>query len=536
MKMKYLAAACALIAAGAAHAACTFQNEDGSVCGEFDSNITAGTGIRTQAPSTSMAGPGGAYYAAGADDLGDLSYKKGDAFTTYLKGVHELLVDMPDQWKFMGRVVWRRDFTATSVTGETSSSTGQAQTDAAQSQLAFKARLLDFWVSKEFDLHGENARVRVGNQVISWGEGIFLPGGINQTNAMDLMALAQPGTQLKEVFLPAPIVSLATGLGHGLNLEAYVQKPGDKNYFPPVGSYWSTAYQVGSGAPQTLDAAGFTTNFSETKATKAEFGAALKYQPEAVPLNLGLYYMQYNDKSPNPDYSHADGSDSNVYLQGRKLVGISANFPVGNLAVGTELSYRPRDAMIMNVSAPGASECFYGGVNGAGGPCYVDGRKYQWALTGIMSYTQSDHKAFLDLLGNADTATLLAEYVAVDYPDLKNSYPNGTPAAGGYNLPATKLSSGYNFDFSWVYDGKLIPGWQVTPEVYYFRALNGYTPNAMAQFMAGAQSANFIVTFAQNPTTWQTAINYGKFWGGGNGMIQPLRDRDFVGIYVTRNF
>ncbi|WP_431061545.1 DUF1302 family protein, partial [Staphylococcus aureus] len=49
----------------------------------------------------------------------------------------------------------------------------------------------------------------------------FFPGGINATNALDYMRLAQPGVQLKEAVLPAPMASFATGLGHGLTLETY---------------------------------------------------------------------------------------------------------------------------------------------------------------------------------------------------------------------------------------------------------------------------------------------------------------------------
>ena len=56
--------------------------------------------------------------------------------------------------------------------------------DDARDDLRFKARALDLWVSKGFQLGEQQARVRVGNQVISWGESLFLPGGINSTNAI----------------------------------------------------------------------------------------------------------------------------------------------------------------------------------------------------------------------------------------------------------------------------------------------------------------------------------------------------------------
>jgi hypothetical protein len=154
---------------------------------------------------------------------------------------------------------------------------------------------------------------------------------------------------------------------------------------------------------------------------------------------------------------------------------------------------------------------------------------------------------FLRLI-KADTATLLAEAVVVSYPGLKPTYggdpvsaggwgwgqetdPNGTPVPVG-----TKTSSGFNFDYSVVYDGTIVPGWQVIPEVYYFRALSGRTPNTSAQFMSGAQSANFVVSFVQNPATWQFALNYAIFWGGSSVFDQPYRDRNFIGAVLSRNF
>jgi len=161
--------------------------------------VGVGTPAGCLAPTSSMG------------DQGNLNYRKGDAFTTYVKGSHELLLKMPDDITFLGRVNWVRDLTATHTTGYTSAAATQYLPDGlasdARSDLRFKARLLDFWVSKTFQLGGETARVRVGNQVISWGESLFLPGGINATNALDIMRLSQPGTQLKEAVLPAPIAA-----------------------------------------------------------------------------------------------------------------------------------------------------------------------------------------------------------------------------------------------------------------------------------------------------------------------------------------
>lgn len=572
VKIKWLAAAVALMGAGAANAF-TFESESGAVRGSFDSTISFGVGVRAQgascdskvgtffggasAPTGTSAGClDGAY---GANDQGNLNYKQGQTFTQYLKGSHELLLKLPDDYKFMARVNWVRDFASTHTSGYISGIQNAAAgmggstaslTPDARRELEFKARVLDLWVSKEFDLNGERARIRVGNQVISWGESLFLPGGINQTNAMDIMRLSQPGTQLKEVMLPAPIASFATGLGNGFNIEGYVQSNWNRNYMPPVGSYWSVA-MVGNGAGSfTGGVPGFAVPTGKTPRNSGQYGLALRYQPTGTQANFGFYTMRYHDKNPVMlSANNGTGAVEWSYLEDRTLYGASVNFPLGNWAIGAEASYRPKDPITLNPLNPatGLATC-------PNGKCYAEEKKYQFHLTGLLSLTPGDHGPILNFLG-ADTATLLAEAVMVRYPDLKSTY-GGSPVAsalwtwggltaaeigasmGSGAMPSVgdKNSWGYNLDFSWTYDGTLIPGWQVTPEVYYFHAVKGRTPNLMGQFMEGAKSANFIVTFTQNPANWAVGLNYAKFWGGDSVFDQPYRSRDFYGAYISRNF
>lgn len=540
--MKPLAMTTLLAMAGPA-LAFTFQGE--SVSGSFDSTISAGIGIRAEGPacnlvlkgSPSAGASGGCTEAiSGLGDQGNLNYGRGDTFTNYLKGTHELLLKMPEDVKFMARVSWLKDFAAPHTTGYVSGGNPPgvgSLTDDAREDLHFKARMLDLWVSKEFTIGEQRARVRVGNQVISWGESLFIPGGINQVNALDIMRLSQPGTQLKEVFLPAPIVSVATGVVDGLNLEAYWQAKWNANYFPPTGSYWSMVNGLGTGyRDYGLGRGGARKD--------GQYGAALRWQPQGTQLNVGLYGMAYHDKAPQFTYNlDGNGVPGWAYAQDRRMYGVSVNFPVGDWAIGSELSYRPRDAVALNPAS---------GCVGTGGNCYVDEKKFQWHLTGLLSMTPSDYGGILSALGGAQTATLMLEAVVIKYPGMQRSY-NGVPvAAGGWSwgteldaaaAPAavgTKTSWGYNLDFSWVYDGTVISGWQVIPEVYYFQAVKGRTPNAMATFMEDAKSANFIVNFVQNPATWQFGVNYAKFWGGQTRYDQPYKDRDFIGAFVSRNF
>ncbi|MBP1313931.1 DUF1302 domain-containing protein [Herbaspirillum sp. 1130] len=559
LQTRVIALAAATLCSGAAQAI-TFEGE--TVSGNFDSTVSLGVGVRASKQSCGLiigssggsaaaasgpSAPGGCADALSSlNDQGDLNYNRGDRFTTYLKGTHELLLNMPEDVKFLGRVSWLRDYSATRSTGNISgaNTTGRALSDDATNELHSKVRLLDLWVSKSFDLGEERARIRVGNQVVNWGESLFIAGGINQTNAIDLMRLSNPGTQLKEAILPAPMVNFATGLGRGFSVETYVQQGWESNYFPPVGSYWSTA-TVGSGA----DALGVPVT-GRPRST-GQYGVALRYTPPGADVNFGLYVMNYHDKSPVLSTANTASGLGYSYLEDRKMVGLSANFPLGNWAIGTELSYRPKDAVSLNGSVLNAN----GGLCQTNGKCYIETEKYQLAITGMLSLTPSEHGAVLKTLG-ADTATLMVEAVAIKYPNLKSAYGGIPVAAGlwgwGYDTTAnasntlanggntsgvgSATSYGYNFDFSWVYDGSVIPGWQVIPEVYFFHAVKGRTPNATATFMEGAKMANFTVTFTQNPAKWQVALNFAKFWGGASVFDQPLRDRSFYGMTISRNF
>ena len=120
---------------------------------------------------------------------------------------------MPDQWKAMVRGSALYDEMATH-TEDT------PITDGARRRVAPNFLLLDLWVSKAWTAGGQSGHIRVGNQVLNWGESYFAVGGINASNSFDLQKLLTPGVQLKEAVLPAPMLSIAQGLGSGFDLEA----------------------------------------------------------------------------------------------------------------------------------------------------------------------------------------------------------------------------------------------------------------------------------------------------------------------------
>ncbi|NMG67065.1 DUF1302 family protein [Azoarcus indigens] len=582
IRFKQLAVALALAGLGTP-AAQAFQFENEFFSGSLDSTLTVGFGQRVEDQrcnhigdvSTSCGGNANTAVWGNGDD-GNLNYDKGDFFTAHIKGSHELLLNLPDQWKFMGRVGWLHDFAADDT----------ARTDlraSASNEVGNYVRLYDFWVSKEFDIAGQRARARLGNQVVSWGESLFMFGGINSNVAMDMQRLSSPGVQLKEAYLPAPMFSLASSLGNGINAEAYYQFEWKPYSFPPAGTYFSVSDTFGAGrdrlmyftadaasrirtpgdslygmslaaAREAMLAAGEAIPVANDDKPRSggQYGVSLKFRVDALDADVGLYYQRYHDKTPNVLlWSAGMGHTGYYYEENRELYGISANTSLGNWAVGAELSYRPKDAVSL-----GACVNVDGSGIAAGAECRgsVDEERYQLHLTGILSLTPSEHGWFLDAVG-AQTGTFLGEVVGISYPNVHSGKiytrsNNGVTyqqqvAAGNWTYldgagnsvgVGDSFSWGYMFDFSVTYDGSLIPGWQVIPGVAVSHAVRGNTPNFMQNWMEGAKSANFYVLFNRNPSTWQAGINYTKFWGGDTPTSSLNEDRDFIGGFLSRNF
>ena len=151
-------------------------------------------------------------------------------------------------------------------------------------------------------------------------------------------------------------------------------------------------FDIGIPFAQTQKPDGFCSS-------QGQGGIAAHWKPEAVQMDMGLYFMNYHDKMPVLQ-TLADGSPQFEYLANRQLYGASVNFPVGNWAVGSELSYRPRDAVALTgaFKPGGPPNANTNEVSGIDVPLWKDYEKYQMHLTGLLSLTPGDYGWFLDLL------------------------------------------------------------------------------------------------------------------------------------------
>ncbi|MBV1931270.1 MAG: DUF1302 domain-containing protein, partial [Porticoccaceae bacterium] len=82
--------------------------------------------------------------------------------------------------------------------------------------------LYDLFIYGDLELSGHLASLRVGKQVVNWGESSIMGGGISTViNPEDLVKRTTPGTEVKETLLPQEMVYFNFGVSEFTSIEAY---------------------------------------------------------------------------------------------------------------------------------------------------------------------------------------------------------------------------------------------------------------------------------------------------------------------------
>ena len=529
-------------------------------------NVPTGTKLGAQINGPGNEGAANPDFNFLNGDDGNLNYKRGDVVSAPLKGTHEFGLKSTDGWRALVRASWLKDF----KTGDTRrTELSEDAKDIAVTNWTW----LDAWLSKDFKVLDErNATLRVGNQVLSWGEDIFIIGGINQINAFDLRKLRTPGAQVKEILRPAPMVSLNMGLTDTLSAEAYYQWKWNAFRFDPVGTFFSGADVVGAGQRPAYIPSSALTGFAlctpptpcgdigagiqpgvnvvpfegdRNPPKGQQFGLATRLKPKGGDTEYGLYYQRYHDKLPfttlftDPAYAAFNAANIgyyNEYGKDKNLFGASFNTKVGPVAVGGEISYRPRDSVAIDGSVPFAGQySIFEATNAdANGRITVRGykeeKKYQAHLTGLY-FTEVNSPAgqLVKALGAAE-GTLLAEVAVTHYPNLQLGtvpyliFPS-------YESP-TKTSWGYAFEFDLSYPRVWGSDWNLTQVTVFTHDVGGISPNTLP-FVKGRKSLFLGLNF-DNSAVWKVQAGFTAFFGGGLNNI--MRDRDNASVSVSYSF
>ncbi|MBW8367138.1 MAG: DUF1302 domain-containing protein [Arenimonas sp.] len=340
-----------------------------------------------------LAAPG--RFSANRDD-GNLKYDDGDAISNAFKITSEISLNWRT-WGAFARATYFYDF---------ENADRDDLTDIAKDRIGQRFRMLDAFVFKDFTLGDDGAlggTVRVGRQVVSWGEGTFIQNGINVINPVDLSALRVAGAELKEAFLPIDMAWGSINLSENVALEALYMFEFEEIEVDAAGTYFSsndfgtpggTYVMLGFGTtPQPVNnperfgstcyagPAGFATSdrFADLAAIygpataaqiiaigcgnavgriedraasdEGQFGLALRWYAEALnETEFGFYFLNYHSRVPllsgravnNPAVGAASGRFFVEYPEDIQMFGLSWNTTLpGGVAWQGEISHRP---------------------------------------------------------------------------------------------------------------------------------------------------------------------------------------------------
>ena len=220
-----------------------FEND--AIEGNLDTTLSYGASLRTSDADPGNIGiaNGGTRYSVNGDDA-NLNYDSG-LFSNVAKGTHDLELDfkkLQDISLFL-RGTYFVDFE--NIRGDSPLS------DKAKREVGRDMELLDAYIS--YDLPTSvPVNIRLGNQVLSWGESTFIQNGINVINPIDVTKFRIPGSELREALRPVPLLSVSLQASDNLTLEGFYQFKQEEMEIDPAGSYFSTKDFVGPGGQYAM--------------------------------------------------------------------------------------------------------------------------------------------------------------------------------------------------------------------------------------------------------------------------------------------
>jgi hypothetical protein len=181
---------------------------------------------------------GGKAASANWDD-GDLNYDEG-----FASNMVQANVELEARWRSLGayaRGLGFYDF-------ETELS-DRERTDLSHDAGAFAGQdleLREYYLEASFRPGGMPVRLRVGDQVLNWGESTFLRFGVETVTPLDVAAGVRPASSTRDLLIPQGMLWGAAYLTETLAVEAFYQYDWEPVRTVPVGGYLSDNDVLGS--------------------------------------------------------------------------------------------------------------------------------------------------------------------------------------------------------------------------------------------------------------------------------------------------
>lgn len=292
----------------------------GDIEGSFNTQLSLGTTVRIEDPDTTnyaianrFDGEAGQSRSANFDD-GNISHEAGEFTSLVAASSHELLARWSN-FALFTRFYFAYDYQK--AKGSTELGPRGSDRDGRVGELR------DLFVQGRFRVFNRSLRIRLGQQVISWGESTFIQNGINVINPIDVANFRTPGARIRDALLPVPAAHLSYNLTRNLSMEAVYIADFEHFEIDPNSAYFSTNDFA------SLDGTRVFTGFGRRKDDNAppdplmgpnangdeqlwverrfvdepegneQFGVAFRYlAPWLFNTEFGFYYLNYDSRLP----------------------------------------------------------------------------------------------------------------------------------------------------------------------------------------------------------------------------------------------
>ncbi|MCF8469321.1 MAG: DUF1302 domain-containing protein [Parvibaculum sp.] len=464
--------------------------------------------------------------------------------------------------------------------------------DARNSARGFD--VLDAFVFTNFDIGSNPTTLRVGKQVINWGESLAIQGGINQFNSIDAAAIRTPGAELREALLPEESVYVNTALPGDISFEAFYAFNWRKTELDAAGTFFAGSDIFGPGGayinmalPEQPNPNNAATIFRapDNEADKqGQYG--LKLGHYATWLNdgtdLALYFVNYHSKVPFLEYSNgmSPAIDANfvlsgycaitcglprqyyraVYPENIEYIGSSFATTIAGSTVAGEALYSWNTPFqissseilgahwIENATPLSVSVLPYDGTPGS----FPQGYFREDVITGQLStITILNPSSTVPTFLHSDLLTFITNVGFQYLPNIsdarksvlsggngsQNSHPNATVATlyapGQPLIHADPFSYGYRLIAITDYNNAFGTPWTLSPTIQWQHGLGTSAGNIGPGFMENRKTVTVGIN-ANLQNKWQAKLSYTNSFG--NTYQNYTQDRDFISMSVSYAF
>jgi hypothetical protein len=558
----------------------------------FNTTVSIGAAMRASDRDPRMIGRenGGTANSINGDN-GTLNYKGGDLVSASGTFTHELLLS------YRGLDAFARAFYFYDTVIMDRSTRRTSLSSCAKDVRGRDFTLLDAYLAASFRLGGAFLTLRVGNQVMNWGESTFIQNGMNTISPVDVSKLRVAGAELRNALKGVPLVRLDLSMGERLSCEGFYALRWDHTEIDPEGTFFSTSDAAGPGGEYIFlgfGAPGITDNppliggnppvgtawlrrQDREVSDDGEFGVAVRwFEPKLNNTEFGFYFTRLHSRLPiisgyagtlgglaEGDYASSAGY-FREFPKDIDTFGFSFNtdFPLSGIALQGEGTYRRGQPL--QVDAVELSFAMLSPLDPYLIPDYPDAVVFGNSQLGshefeeeITAFRRKDvvqaqitgTKIFGPRLGS-DQLILLGEVGATFIRRLESreelryespgTHTSGTAFFTEAGIQPETQTEGFPDDASWGY--RLLTGADfnnaigpvgLSPRVAFAHDVNGTTPSPIGNFVQQRKTITASLT-ATFLFSWKASFSYTNSFGAG--IFNQRIDRDFVALTASFSF